>query len=314
MAGAAARTGRSGSLLPVPSGAGSKEDAINDAEERRYLQIRAEAAHYARTWWIEDAGVAARCRLRPGLRAELELAAAAGLVSTADVYESGDGQWAAERRPVQHRACPPDLANRGRVSDRPRQAYLLAGAPGVGKTTTLTRMALAQRAAAGGADDPLGVVAADDIRAALPEYAGGLGSQVVHEEACFLAYQVVYPRLLASPADLIVDSIGRVGYTRDWADDLAGAGCQVHLLAATCPVDLTVERMRARARHTHRLVPSEVIREAVAAADVLVAAGREGWPLTSTALVDTSGAAGQPPILLAGSPPWGRPGKPVRWW
>ncbi|MHB2023270.1 MAG: zeta toxin family protein [Mycobacteriales bacterium] len=301
--------------LSIASGGDGKELAISDADERLYLQLRAEAARYATSWWLEDAAVSARCREVPGLRAELELATAAGLVATTDVYESGDGEWAGERRPVQYGACPPDVGNRPRVSDLPRQAYLLAGPPGAGKTTTLTRIVQAHRAVMGCADDPLGVVAVDDIRAALPEYEGGLGSQVVHQEACFLAYEVVYPRLITSAADVLVDSIGRVGYVRDWADQLARAGCQVHLLAATCPAELAVERMRARALQTHRLVPSMVIREAVAAGnDVLAAAGREGWPLASMALVDTSGPADQPPILVQGSPTWGKTGKPVVLW
>lgn len=298
----------------IASGFDSEEGVISDAEQL-YLQLRADAARYAAHWWIEDAAVSARCREVAGLRAELELAAATGLVTTTDVYESDEGEWAAERRPVQYGACPPDVGGRPRVSGLPRQAYLLAGPPGAGKTTTLTRIVRAHRAATGGADDPLGLVAVDEIRAALPEYAGGLGSQVVHEEACFLAYQVVYPRLIASAADVLVDSIGRVGYQRVWAVQLARAGCQVHLLAATCPAEVAVVRMRARALQTHRLVPSTVIREAVSTGDdLLAAAGRESWPLTSMALFDTSGPVDQPPTLVQGSPLWGKTGQPVPLW
>src|SRR4051794_7903324 len=109
-----------------------------------YLQLRSEAAAYARTWWEHDPLVQKYCSEDPALRTELMLAAEAGLVSTADVYETGDGAWAARRRPVQLEACPPAV-DRARASDIPRQVYLLAGPPGAGKTTAGRHLAIGHR-------------------------------------------------------------------------------------------------------------------------------------------------------------------------
>lgn len=262
--------------------------AINESEGDDYLQLKAKAARHARTWWQDDPGVAERCRQTPGLQAELELASAAGLVTTGDVYEETDGAWAAVRRPVQYGASPgsPPFVDRGEV---PRQAFLLAGAPGAGKTTVGGRMVEDYRMRGGSDGFPLGVVSADHIRERLPEYANGLGSQVVQYEACFLAYEVVYPLLLESMADVVVDSIGRVEFLRDWADALAGAGCQVHLIGVYCRPEIALERMRARARGTHRLVPSETILEtAEAARSAITSAQSDRWPLTSWVLIDNS--------------------------
>ncbi|MET9759887.1 zeta toxin family protein [Streptomyces sp. NPDC006372] len=274
------------------------------------MEWRTDAAHYARNWWVEDAYVEQVCRDDPPLKAILETESANGLVSTAHVYEK-DGAWRLSRHDVHAQVCLPVVQPKLRSSRR--QAYIFIGMPGAGKTTCLRRMVDVHRVQLG-AGEGLLVVSADDIREKLPEYAHGLGSGVVQREAVHLTYGVDYRRALESSNDLAVDSIGRAVYVDEWVADLTEIGCDVHVLAAMCAVEVATERMRSRALSTGRFLPSEIISDALG--DVEEAADRlqsADWPVASWAVVDTS-EDNVPPQLIEGTSPWGIVGQPVVLW
>jgi predicted ABC-type ATPase len=303
-------------LRRYPSPTRTPEARIaRDDEVDLYMDLRRRVTEYQVTWWMEDAGVARRCEQVAGFRAELELAARAGLVDTTDVYEDDAGSWDPVRAQLHASIVRVLMPSEHRTRGAPRRAYVLSGAPGAGKTSVLTRLVYAHRRYAGTSGEPLVVISADDLKPLLNEYRNGLGSVVVHLEACHIVYELLYPAVLASDADIVIDSIGRVHDVRRFVEELASRGYEVHLLAVLCQPDDAVGRMRARAVDTHRLVPSDVVRRACEeAARTVETAQQEMWPLGSWLLVDNSGPIGEAPIIETGTSPWGTPHGEVALW
>lgn len=292
-----------------PGSLAALEAAIDSAAWEEYERQKRASADYAQVWWRSDPAAIERCGREVGLQRELELLE---FVTTADVYE--DDEWADERQRL-HEEIVGQVPLTSRRAGGPRQAYLLAGPPGAGKSSVLRQMVERHRTSKGLESEPIITVSSDDVRERLPEYAAGLGSTVVHEEASHIAYRLLYPRARASGADLVIDSIGRSVYVRTWADHLSADGFEVHLLAVHVDPSEAVQRMRSRALETGRTVPTDVVVEAASATtDLVELASRESWPVTSMVLVDNMVDRGAAPRVMTGTPPWGAAGQPVALW
>jgi hypothetical protein len=235
-----------------------------------------------------------------------ELSALA-LVTTVDVYHDADG-WHPERQELHGHlvagqlgagAAPPDPV-----------AYFTIGPMGSGKSSRLRRLVERHRVARGRTPKQLySRVAADEIRVELPEYADGLGSEVVHIECLEVTYSQVFPAAVDAHHDIVFDTIGTIGADGSVSFDpslaiLEDAGYEIHVLLADAPLDTCVQRATERALHVDgRLVdaaahaathpqPSEVLR-------LLRDRGRlAGW-----AVVDTSSEDDSLPIRI-GTDDW----------
>ena len=201
---------------------------------------------YRRIWWQAVPSLAARVRADPTLLSRAQ----AGGLTTLDAYSDGD-LWAPDRQVV-HAALITAQIGVGPRPDVPT-AYFTIGAIGAGKTTALRPLVLAHRQlhGAGGASS-LSRIAADEIREALPEFADGLGNDVVAQECYLVTYDGVFPVALESGQDVIYDTIGTLLPTGDPAlvanlRRLRGAGYRVQVLLAEAPLPECVARAKQRA-------------------------------------------------------------------
>lgn len=261
-------------------------------------ELEAATAAYQKHWWRDDPDIAALCAATSGLGATL---AGLSLVTTDQVHREPSGAWRAPRVAVHDALARQHVAD-GTPLDDP-VAYFTIGPMGSGKTTALRSLVQAHREARGRSPaDARSTVAADEIRMALPEYAGGLGSLVVHAECLEVAYTRVFPDALVARQDMIFDTIGTIRSAGQISIEpslvrLRDEGFEIHLVLADAPLDLCIERALRRAlevdgrlvdpaaqAHTHPQ-PRQVL-------DVLVAAG---WP-SGWAVVDTSSTGPRPPI------------------
>lgn len=272
----------------------------------------------------------------PGRLGLVSARSASGIVTTTDVYGDGRGAggYLALRRPV-HAAiladCVPEVSTEPftRVPDsaspgsRRPMAFFTIGAPGAGKTSILRSVVEAFRNAgeasrfsetgALGADArdrvtqlpvvaPYGVIDADRVRQALPEYAYGLGSLVVQQECFDVTYDLVLPAAIDRGEDIVYDTIGRPASMDAAVDRLADAGYDVHLIHASCPEDVCRSRTEHRALRDGRLVDPAMLAEAIQDARESLASLTRTDRLAGWLDVDTSD--GDSPRRAGGSPPW----------
>jgi predicted ABC-type ATPase len=267
-------------------------------------QLKLAIVEYEATWWHTDPAI--KSMIAAGEITVDELTARAtprGLTTTA-AFRRADGSWHPARRPHQEQVIQACLGT-GPAEAAPR-AVFLTGCPGVGKTSQLAPIALAELSRA---SDGVAHVAVDRVREALDGYAHGLGSQVVNTEAQILTYGEVLPLAVGSRRHVLFDTIGRLEGSRasyqDGVEALRAAGFRISVLVASAPVDLCIERAEHRALSMGRIVPPDFQRtvhpEPPLALDALLAAGLvDDW-----AVVDTSGTDVQ---MLDAVPPWDRPG------
>jgi hypothetical protein len=259
-----------------------------DARLREYEQ---QVRDYQRSWWRADVDAQSHLASRPRLASELENRA---VVHTSDIYlHPSTGSWDGGR-PDLHLRLARTQAGIGPRPEAPA-VYFTIGEMGAGKTTVLRGIVEAHRRLLA-RDGTLSQVAADAVRAALPEYAGGLGSRVVHLEALAATYEVVYPVVRDDRHDLVYDTIGRFESDGQvtFAAQLTGlveAGYRAHLLLAVAPLEERIRRTRKRAvtGPDRRLVDEAIQRqqdgEPRKVRDKLV---RDGL-ISSWAEIDTSG-------------------------
>jgi adenylate kinase family enzyme len=185
-------------------------------------------------------------------------------VETADTYATPEAK---ARRPfifdgeevIGYDAALPRLvamaksfAPSGQVARRKR-AVLLIGAPGSGKSTLALKIAALERA---------GILDADLVKAVLPEYEGGLGTQAVHRESAEIAH------LLANEFILNEENFvwPRTGYTagsiRRIAENLKAHGYSVDLINVDVSEDEAARRVVKRYLKTGRMVQARFLKEA----------------------------------------------------
>ncbi len=306
------------------SPAASPADSAHRWSTREELEDAVVA--YQPHWWRTDADALEVINDRtrhPGLRDRVVATSDLGqIVTTAAVYRPASPGAPADRPFLDERLavhdqiiddCVPTFSA-SPATARPPAAYFTIGCPGSGKTSVLRRSVEAHRsreaqgaaaASAGSARPaPCSIIDADRVRQKLPEYAGGLGAFVVEEECFALTYGPVFEAALARRADVIYDTIGRLASIRDNIELLHSNGFEIHVLQARAGLDDCRDRTERRALEVDgRLVPPAMLeRAANDAAEALAALRREGFPLASWAIVDTTDMSS--PALIEGTEPW----------
>lgn len=197
----------------------------------------------------------------------------------------------------------PDAA---RHQDDVPTAFFTIGCMGAGKSSVLRSIVDRHRTSRAWdtGPPPASIIDADRVREMLPEYADGLGSEVVVPECYDVTYRDVFDRALARRADIIYDTIGRLSSIRDNIVLLHESGFDIHVLHATCALDVCEQRTVQRALEGDgRLVPAGMLPRAAADSEEALAALRsEGFPLAGWAVVDTTDMSA--PTLLEGTKPW----------
>ena len=290
---------------------------------RRFQAYEAQVRTYGRTWFEQDASAAAVIARDPEVRATVSrILARKASVGTDTVYECGT-RWLPERLDFHHRVIaqlfdsyPNEALSQGPPGgDILLQAVILLGMPGAGKTSMLRPIAheLIRRTA----PRPHLVVDADLVRACLPEYKDGLGSEVVQAETALLAYSSIVETAYAKRANLILDTVGDPHRSVLEAQYLARAGWSVWCLCARVDVDLAIERAQRRALESGRYVPLAYLRSVgdrpIRAYEMLT---KSSVPLAGGVLVDTNVAAGSPPTVMqtTDEQTFGLVGEPIAIW
>lgn len=188
------------------------------------------------------------------------------MVPTATKEQAADPAWRANRtyivdgKEYKGDAVIPALIEKtkelaGGVVDNNRVLTLVTGPPAAGKSTIITPMAKALKAA---------YISADDIKHAIPENQGGIGNQAVHAEGVALA-NVVLDRLSARGTNIIHE---KLGYQ---VDDLVNGifhlarerGYSINLIHVHAPIEEIVPRMVKRFMATGRVIDPAKLAEVV---------------------------------------------------
>ncbi len=272
-----------------------------DSLAEEIVRLRSDTATYQRVWWRNDPQAQQRCDDDPALEASLD---ERRLVYTTDLYYDAHADvWTKSRQGLQARLVREQLAVAG--ANRPDPiAYYTIGSMGAGKTRVLREMVHAHRSLGGDHPASLSRVAADEVRIQLPEYANGLGSEVVSLEAFAITYDLVYPRARDLRADLVYDTIGlmlpdgTVSFERSLIE-LREAGYVPHVLLAECPLELCLARCEQRALGDGRFVDPAVQRAQHKQPGNALRRLADLGHIEHWAVVDTSGSPENPPMIEA---------------
>jgi adenylate kinase family enzyme len=139
----------------------------------------------------------------------------------------------------------------GQVATR-KHAVLLIGAPGSGKSTLAAKIAILQRA---------GIVDADLVKQALPEYRDGLGTQAVHRESADIAHLLANEFILREE-NFIWPRTGRTAASiRRIAETLKAHGYCIDLINVDVSEDEAARRVVKRYLETGRMVQARFLKE-----------------------------------------------------
>lgn len=279
-----------------------------------FAEYEATVTEYAETWFRKDPSVVEHLRSLPRNRAKaLEDAASGKIVGTDTVFMVGS-QWLPARTVLQDMIVADLVAENTVPSDLP-VAVLACGLPGSGKTSMLRPIAQECIRRLGGGDSI--TLDADDVRVRLPEYGGGLGSEVVQVETSAVTYQDLRRHAYAARSHLFVDIVGDPRFIVEDAEFLIAAGWSILCLQAALDVDIAVDRVMNRAIKSGRYVPLSYVRSIGGrpqeAYDALTSSG---LPILGCATLDTSGAYGEAPVVLHtdSADLFGEVGKPTLLW
>lgn len=214
--------------------------------------LRAAIDRHRRNWWKTEQDVTAFVRTDANLLKRAE----AGALSTTDVYYRGADLylrsptlWTPQRQALHERLVPAQVGR----GDAPAQplVYLTIGPVGAGKTSRLRPLVHAHRRGRGLTEPAsLSRIAADDVREALPEYADGLGNELVTPECFDVTYGL--EAVLNAGYDIVFDTIGTLNAAGqvtagEHLRRLRDAGYLIDVLLAEAPMPVCIERARARA-------------------------------------------------------------------
>lgn len=152
-----------------------------------------------------------------------------------------------------------------RAKDKNPRMIMLAGLPGSGKSTAVKDYFQQVE----GSDillkdkngDLFVVINADDIKAGLPEYQGGKGAMLVHEESSILSNQVG-ALALASGANVILDgTMANLDKAENRLSKYKKAGYGTEIIHIDVPAETSIERAANRFNQTGRFVAYEMIGE-----------------------------------------------------
>ncbi len=250
---------------------------------------------YRKTWWRHDVHVAAACQRRPELVDKLT---AIYFPRTTDVFRAADRTYDPERVAVHDEIGDRQLGYG--VPPSVPTVYFTIGCMGSGKTTVLRQFVHAHRLHTGGQNEAsLSLIAADEVREALPGYDEGLGSRVVDPECFDVTYGRVFPMVRDAGFDIVYDTIGTMkGSNPSFLSqllELKTSGYRIYLLRADAPFLTCQERAEARALATGRIVDAadqtKVFYQPIAVEERLRALGLvDGWMSVDTSSVASSAA------------------------
>lgn len=301
--------------VSVPSdlmGGGADQDSFEVYEAR--------VRRYGYEWFRSDEAAVGVLQRMPEVRAQVNrLALGFQTVGTELLYRSG-GRWRAERTGVQQKVLQEALRLGGydvdnHDGDRLPQAVMLLGLPGSGKSSMLRPIAeLVIRRLAG---HPGVILDTDHVRTLLPEYADGLGSEVVHPETSHVANRLLVDRAAELRLNLILDKVGDPEKTVKEAQFLQDEGWSVWCLCAQVDVEVAIDRAKQRALTCGRYVPPHVVRElGNRPLQAYEALRRSPLHLSGCALLDTEVPTGRRPLVVDANPEdcFGKPGLEVAMW
>jgi Zeta toxin len=287
---------------------------------RRFEDYEDEVRRYGWSWFQNDAQALTLVLSKPQVRRRVyQLAAGHETVGTEVLYRPGD-RWVDQRLTLHERLVAETLAatgidppDDGEARPPVRHAVLLLGLPGSGKSSQLRPVAhaLIRRVS----PTPGLTVDADVVRELLPEYAGGLGSEVVQEETSKIANGLLFDEAVGHQAHLILDKVGHPQGTVATVDYLVETGWSVWCLCARVEMDIALARARQRALETGRYVPEAYIRDVGTRPIEAYEAVSRGRVIIGGALLDTN-EPGRPPTVVDADPEtlFGRPGEVVSLW
>jgi hypothetical protein len=266
----------------------------------------ARVKRYGWSWFRQDQSAIEVLERYGDVRARaFGLAAGFETVGTEVVYRAGE-RWVGGR-PALHGRLVDEALRRGGLDptgdarDAVPQAVFLLGLPGAGKSSMLRPVAgeLLRRVT----EASHVVVDTDIVRGLFPEYADGLGSEVVQPETSFVANRLLLDEAYRLRVNVILDKVGDPDDTVAELRYLVRSGWSVWCLCARIDVERASARTRSRALESGRYVPPDLIRaigerpirayEAVRESDV---------PVSGCALLDTDVPPGRPPIVLDARP------------
>ncbi|QYB01429.1 zeta toxin family protein [Rhodococcus sp. USK10] len=285
------------------------EDETLDEE---FSRLREDVEQYEESWWIHDEWAKKIWSNESALLKTLKSLALDGhVVQTTHVHRAGSA-WRQPRPSLHERVVAGLLSTYTPAVEQDRPpAFLLYGGPGSGKTSSL-RPLIQQP----GMDVAL-PLDADEVRIELPEYAGGLGSEVVQEECSHITYGELRSRCLSGEPNqrgICIDAVGDPEFSLRDFHQLDQAGYRVYVLVAQCPIDQAIRRIKKRAIDTGRFVDVGYV-ESVGgrpkrALDAILAAQAQGEvQLAGWGIFDTSdGHSGIAPLVLDGDGTFGSAG------
>src|SRR5712664_2420617 len=158
--------------------------------EEEFDRRTAEALAYESTWWVENADVAVACDDDPELLVRLaDISGRGDVVTTVNAFRGADS-WLPKRVTL-HERLVNQMLGAGALS-APPAVYFTIGCFGACKSTILRDIVHGHRSATGRGGLP-SVIDADTVREGLPEYAGGRGGKVVHDECILVTYESLLP-------------------------------------------------------------------------------------------------------------------------
>jgi hypothetical protein len=286
----------------------------------------AEVRDYASNWFLhDDAAIEAIRRSHRARAAAAALAACKKTVGTDVIYMVQPDRWTPERSNIQAGLLETVLQQSGiptgeQSIDQDLEsvlpiAVLLLGMPGSGKSSCLRPMAreLCWRVDKGASQ----VVDADAVRGLFPEYAEGLGSEVVQVETAFMTYGSVVHETYRRKAHVVLDTIGDPDRSVREAEYLTETGWTVCCLCAQIDVETAVARAISRALSDGRYVPVDYIRSIDDRPQRAYSALKEsGIPMIGLSLLDTDVSVGNAPVVVDSDNPdlFGRDGEPTTLW
>jgi predicted ABC-type ATPase len=134
-----------------------------------------------------------------------------------------------------------------------KRAVLVIGAPGSGKSTLAAKIAARERA---------GIVDADLVKEALPEYDDGRGTQAVHRESAEIAHLVANAFILRGENFIWPRTGSTASSIRRIAETAKAHGYSVDLINVDVSEDESARRVVKRFLETGRMVQARFVKEA----------------------------------------------------